>query len=172
MKKLLVAVIGNRDSGKSETWKVLIDDQEIRTTQKKLKKLYFNRDEYTDVFLINGSPQERNKNVEEIIAIGYDPEIVLCSIQYTADALNTLSYFVEKNYYIYLHWLNPGYKDKKRYSDYLNLIPTLLELESVIGQRDGKVNLVNRVEEVKNFIHDWSKRSGLLKNVNVVKKVY
>lgn len=162
MKKLLVAVMGNRDSGKSQTWKTLFNDTNIRTAQKTFRELRVTDKEYTQVFLINGSPQERKKSAEEIIQVP-DPQIVLCSIQYSDDAINTLKYFAKRDYFIYLHWLNPGYKDTQSYNDHRKLIPQIFELNSMVGKRNGKDNEAERVEELTNYIYDWSKRNGLLK---------
>ncbi|WHY84641.1 hypothetical protein QNH39_18560 [Neobacillus novalis] len=163
-KKLLVAVIGHRNSGKSETWKKLFNDKNIRTAQKSERRLEVGQNcEYTNVFLINGSPQERGKKVEEIIQVNYNPEIVLCSIQFKKEALNTLKYFHENDYYIYLHWLNPGYNDTYEYPDSENIIGDILKMDSLVGKRNGKTNSDARVEEIKNYIYDWSKRNRLLK---------
>ncbi|MFY0803585.1 hypothetical protein [Peribacillus frigoritolerans] len=162
-KKLLVAVMGHRNSGKSETWKILFNDQNIRTAQKSERILKIGPNEYTNVFLINGSPQERGKLVEDIIQVNYNPEIVLCSVQFKKDALNTLKYFHENDYYIYLHWLNPGFNDTYEYPDSESIIQEVMKMDSLVGKRNGKIIANTRVEEIKNFIYDWSKRNGLLK---------
>ncbi|WP_281217282.1 hypothetical protein [Lysinibacillus capsici] len=160
-KKLLIAILGNRNSGKSETWKSLFNDPNIRTAQKSERDL--NLEEiYTKVFLINGSPQERDKNVEDIIQVGYNPNIVLCSIQYKRSALDTLNFFEEKGYFIYLHWLNPGFSDSGEYQDELGIIPEILKMNSIIGKRDGKISASNRVKEIRDFLKDWSKRNALI----------
>ena len=169
MNKLVVAVMGNRDSGKSQTWKTLFDDPEIRTAQKSLRDLRFTDKEFAKVFLINGSPQERKKAVEEIIQVGFDPAIVLCSIQYSDGAMDTLRYFAKKDYFIYLHWLNPGYKDTQSYNDHRKLIPQILEMNSMVGKRNGKDDEAERVEELTNYIYGWSKRNGLLKTYIMTK---
>ncbi|MEF3311473.1 hypothetical protein PV433_21565 [Paenibacillus sp. GYB004] len=165
---MLIAVLGNRNSGKSTTWQTLFNDRNVRTAQKSLRQLHFNDQEYTNVFLINGSPQERQRNVEEIIQVGYDPEIVLCSLQYTDDAINSLKYFAEKDYFIYLHWLNPGYNDQASYVDRLNLIPMLLTYNSLVGQRDGKIDPITRMEEIKEYIYNWAKKNQLIKMLNII----
>ncbi|OIJ14883.1 hypothetical protein BKP35_05460 [Anaerobacillus arseniciselenatis] len=163
-RKLLIAVLGHRNSGKSETWKKLFNDPNIRTAQKSLRSLQVGPNgEYTDVFLINGSPQERGRTVDEIIQVNCDPEIILCSIQFKKDAINTLKYFQDKNYFIYLHWLNPGYNDSYEYPDSESIIPEILKMESVIGKRNGKVNADKRVLEIRNYIYDWATRNELLK---------
>lgn len=163
-KMLLIAVLGHRNSGKSETWKKLFADLNIRTAQKSLRSLQVGpKGEYVDVFLINGSPQERGKPVEEIIQVDSEPEIVLCSIQFKKDALSTLKYFQKNNYFIFIHWLNPGFNDSYEYSDSEGIISEILKMDSIIGKRNGKVNADERVLEIQDYIHDWANRNCLLK---------
>ncbi|WP_145141261.1 hypothetical protein [Paenibacillus sp. Y412MC10] len=147
----------------------MFNDRNIRTAQKSLRHLYFNHREYTDVFLINGSPQERRRDVEEIIQVGYDPRIVLCSLQYTDEVKDSFKYFTQKGYFIYLHWLNPGYKDQSSYGDSLNLIPILLTYNSLVGQRSGKIDPTTRTEEIKEYIYNWAKKNQLIKLLNSTK---
>ncbi|WP_153464081.1 hypothetical protein ACJA3J_02445 [Halobacillus sp. SY10] len=162
-KKLLIAVLGHRNSGKSETWKKLFNDQNIRTAQKSERKLCVGPSgERTGVFLINGSPQERGKSVEEIIQVNYSPKIVLCSIQFKKDALNTLKYFQDNEYSIYLHWLNPGFKDPYEYIDSENIIHEILNMKALVGKRDGKCNAEGRVKEIRNYIYSWARTNGCL----------
>ncbi|USK35049.1 hypothetical protein LIT25_06855 [Bacillus sp. F19] len=167
--RLLIAVLGNRNSGKSETWKTLFNDPNIRTTQKSERDLKLQTGAFTKVFLINGSSQEREKKVEDIIQVGYDPNIVLCSIQYKKSAIDTLKFFANKDYFIYLHWLNPGYNDSYEYDEYLGLIQEVMKMNSMIGKRDGKCSANIRVKEIKDYIYDWSNRYGLIKSYNPVK---
>ena len=54
MDKLLVSVIGKRNSGKSSTWNSLFN-RTVKTGIK-LKRLYLNETEYVNVFLVSGSP--------------------------------------------------------------------------------------------------------------------
>lgn len=64
-KNLLIGILGNTNSGRTYTWNNLFRKNVI--TGKNIRKLYLNENEYVEVFLINGSPQERNKDVSEII---------------------------------------------------------------------------------------------------------
>ena len=57
MEKLLIAVLGNRNSGKSHTWNTLFGST-VRTGKEE-RRLYFNDCEYVNVFLVSGSPEER-----------------------------------------------------------------------------------------------------------------
>lgn len=142
--KLLIAVLGKKNSGKSETWKKLFSDSNIRTAQKSERDLELHSGEFTKVFLINGSPQEREKKVEDIIQVGYDPNI------------------------FYLHWLNPGYNDSSEYNDFLGLIPEVMKMNSLVGQRDGKCSASGRVEEIRSYIYNWSNKFGLIKSFKSV----
>lgn len=168
-KKLLIAVLGNRNSGKSVTWQTLFNDPNIRTAQKSLRDLQLTDKEYTKIFLINGSPQERGLKVEDIIKIQPLPEIVLCSLQYNLDALESLNFFRRNEYSVYLQWLNPGHRDNGCYNDYHKIIPVFLEAGAWVSQRNAKDNDPKpRVEEIRNFICDWSRRNNLILNYNQI----
>ncbi len=106
---LLIGLLGNKNSGRSYTWKQMFGKRVI--TGKNLRRLYLTDNEYAEVFLINGSPLERKKDVQQIIK-PENPRIVLCSFLYSKGIEKVLEYFVSNNYYIYLHWLNPGFNDK------------------------------------------------------------
>lgn len=79
MEKLLVAVLGDRNSGKSHTRNTLFGAT-VRTGKDE-RRLYFNSCEYVNVFLVSGSPEERETYVGELIT-AEKPKIVLCSTQY------------------------------------------------------------------------------------------
>ena len=108
MENLLVSVLGNINSGKSHTWNKLFD-LTVRTGKKE-RRLYFNDCEYVKVFLVSGSPEERETYVGELIT-AEEPKIILCSTQYRESVKTTFRYFIEKGYFIFVHWLNPGYSD-------------------------------------------------------------
>ena len=55
--KLAITVLGNPNSGKTETWKILFD-KDVRTGSH-IRRLYLNTEEYLDVFLVSGSAEER-----------------------------------------------------------------------------------------------------------------
>jgi hypothetical protein len=162
MNKLLVAVMGNRNSGKSSTWNTLFGS-EVRTGTSE-RKLFLNECEYVNVFLIGGSPEEREKYVGDIISENR-PKIVLCSAQYKEDVKTTFNYFTENDYFLFVHWLNPGYKDPKvQYYDHLGLANWLLAKPSVIGLRSGHEPIQERVDEIKAYIYGWAKQRNLIIN--------
>jgi hypothetical protein len=55
--------------------------------------------------------------------IGY---IVLRSLQYRRDVVKSLRYFADRDYFLFVHWLNPGYNDRQSYGDDFGIIETLL----------------------------------------------
>jgi hypothetical protein len=116
----------------------------------------------TDVFLLSGSPQERKQGVDEILK-GQRPAIVLCSIQYTPDGLDTIQFFHQHGYSLFIHWLNPGRSDPGLAPDTLSLVKTALATQSMIGVRDGRAPVGSRVEEIRQFIHGWADARGLLR---------
>lgn len=158
---LLVAVIGNRNSGKSSTWNELFG-RDVRTGTE-LRKLYLNSNEYVEVFLVSGSPEERKRDIETIVPT-YNPRIVLCSIQYQAHGLETIEYFTERDYFLFAHWLNPGYSDSSYNDDSLGLVTKLLATESLLGIRNGQIALGNRVNEIRDFIYGWAMTRSLLRS--------
>ena len=162
MEKLLVSVLGNRNSGKSYTWNTLFGST-VRTGKKE-RRLYFNDCEYVKVFLVSGSPEERETYVGELIT-AEEPKIILCSTLYRESVKTTFSYFIEKVYFIFVHWLNPGYSDPDApYYDHPGLTNWLLSQQSLIGIRCGKEVAEPRVEEMREFIYGWAKPRNLVFN--------
>ncbi len=158
MDHLLIAIVGNRNSGKSYTWNCLFG-REVRTGQDE-RELPLGNGESVSVFLVSGSPQERKKYVEEIVQ--GDPQIVLCSLQYKDEAFESFRFFFEKGYSALVHWLNPGRNDGDGSSDELGLIPYLLEHHSLVGIRNGKAAATSRVEELRDFIRGWASSRNLI----------
>ena len=159
---LLISIIGHRNSGKSETWYHLFKEK-VKTGYYE-RKLVFPNNEYVNVFLINGSPEERNIPVKDIIG-DQIPRIVLCSIQYTQEAISTLEYFINNDYHLFCHWLNPGYKDENNIAhfDSLGFINFILSYESSnFSIKNGKHDPTSRVNEIAAFLYGWAKHHNLL----------
>jgi hypothetical protein len=161
MEKLLVSVLGNRNSGKSTTWNTLFDIT-VKTGTKS-RRLYLNDKEFVNVFLVSGSPEERETYVGEIITEN-NPRIVLCSMQYRTDVIQTIDYFLQRNYFIYCHWLNPGYDDvnEQPQFDLYGIFNYLIGMNSSVGVRNAKNDLNDRVEEIKEYIYGWAKYRNLI----------
>lgn len=159
--RLFIGVMGNRNSGKSKTWQTLFEQSDIRTG-KCLRPLYFFDDSYVNVFLINGSPQEREVEIESLLPEGELPDIILCSMQYASSAKKTIKWALKMGYFLFIHWLNPGYKDIAIYDDDIGLQKIILDSDSMFGIRNGKVHLKSRTQEIKDYIYGWAKSRDFL----------
>lgn len=156
---LLIAVLGHRNSGKSRTWNTLFD-RTVKTGNKE-RSLHLYDNQCTNVYLVSGSAEERQEYVGNLIKVE-NPRIVLCSIQYIEEGMQTFDYFAEHNYSLFIHWLNPGYHDQKHYEDYLQFVPRLLQGQSMLGIRSGKIKPDTRVDEIRSYIYGWAKSRGLV----------
>jgi hypothetical protein len=158
--RLLVAVLGNRNSGKSKTWNTLFE-RSVRTGTD-TRVLFLNKAQWVgDVFLVNGSPQERNVVVEDMLPDEL-PTIVLCSIQYRDEAKATFNHFFSRGYDVVVQWLNPGYQDGETYQDNIELIEWLLNKGAVVSKRSGKDEPGPRVNELRQYILGWATLRNLV----------
>jgi hypothetical protein len=157
--KLVMAILGHRNAGKSSTWYELFGEQ-VRTGQS-TRTLHLTKSHYIEeVFLVNGSPEEREEPIEQIIG-AQQPKVVLCSTQYVEDN-ETFQYFIDNGYELYVQWLNPGYKDQEGYDDELDLVQFLLSAGATVAQRDGTLPLNDRVKEIRQFIFGWASARNLI----------
>jgi hypothetical protein len=159
---LVVAVLGNRNSGKSLTWDTLFRRGRKMKTGPNLRKLFLTDTQYVEVLLVSGSPEERKLYVGDIIG-QKTSRIVLCSMQYRSNVTQTIQYFLNHDYPFYVHWLNPGYNDVAAYQDYLHLLPIFTEAGGTVMQRDGKVDVTDRVQEMRALIFQWASERSLLR---------
>jgi len=158
--RLVVSVLGNRNSGKSHTWNTLFG--ETVKTGKYQRKLWLNNCEYVNVFLVSGSPEERETYVGDIITDDR-PSIVLCSMQYRQDVMTTIDYFSGKGYALFVQWLNPGRSDTTKTVDTLGVIDHLLNAGATIQLLSGKADDARpRVNELRNFIYGWAHPRSLV----------
>jgi hypothetical protein len=156
--RLFVGVLGNKNSGKSTTWNTVFGAT-VRTGQyARTLKLYGG--ECVEVFLISGSPQERQLDISDILK-GQDCRIVLCSIQYIEEVRQTLDFVTEEGFDVFVQWLNPGHNDAGQGYDKLGLMPWLLGHGATVAVRDGTDAAGPRTEEIRQFIHGWAKARGL-----------
>jgi hypothetical protein len=173
--KLMIGVLGGEKSGKTHTWNLLFDKKNVKTGRKQ-RRLYFDEVTYADVFLISRSAQKRKMDIKSIIK-DEDPQIVLCSLQYARKLSNTLRHFVDSGYTMYLHWLNPGYKEPNDIPLFYDsdLVDYILSVPSMLGVRNGKMNADGRVGEIRDFLYGWAKSRGLImtdeKKVRKIKKL-
>jgi hypothetical protein len=159
---LVVAVLGNRNSGKSRTWNSLFRKGRSVKTGPRMRKLFLTDTQYVEVFLVSGSPEERKKYVGDIIG-QQKPRIVLCSMQYIPGVRQTIQYFTQNAYGFYMHWLNPGYYDDGPYADDLGLLTLIQATGGTVEVRDGKVDLAPRVREMRDYVFRWASEYGLLR---------
>lgn len=158
--RLVVSVLGNRNSGKSYTWNTLFG--ETVKTGKYQRKLWLNNCEYVDVFLVSGSPEERETYVGDIITDDR-PSIVLCSMQYRQDVTKTIDYFSGNGYDLFVQWLNPGRSDTTKAQDSLSVIGHLLDAGATVQVRSGQTNDARpRINEIRNFIYGWAHPRNLV----------
>ena len=158
---LVIGVIGHRNSGKSTTWYDLFE-YEVRTGSQ-IRRLNLTDSEYIEVFLVSGSPEERELYVGDIIG-NQKPRIVLCSMQYVSNVVDTINFFNNNDYFLYIQWLNPGHNDQNivAHSDYLGIANRLLNLDSTLSIRNGKSRTTERVQEIVDYLYGWAKFRNLL----------
>ena len=157
--RLLISVLGNQNSGKSHTWNTLFG-RRVKTG-KHPRDLELRPGEFVEVFLVSGSPEEREKYVGDILG-NQKCRIVLCSMQYTKDVRETLDHFIGNDFFLYVQWLNPGRNDACQIWDRLGLANQILSAQSVFAVRDGKIDAAGRAQEMREFIYGWAKYRNLL----------
>lgn len=152
--KLLIGVLGNHRSGKTETWNNLFS-RKVRTGKHLRKLKVFDKD--ISIFLINGSPLERRTELEYIMP-DKDPNIVLCSFLYHKKVKENFNYFLDRGYDIYIQWLNPGFSDESDKVLFYNvgIINYLLSHGATVSVENGKVNPDNRVNNIRRYLYAWS----------------
>jgi hypothetical protein len=150
--KLAVIVLGNRRSGKSTTWNTLFG-RTVRTGTD-TRQLQLPTGVRLPVFLVSGSPEERKLYVGDIIE-HTNPRIVLCSLQYAEGARESVRYFLENGYSLYVQWLNPGYSDNSVLPDGLGFMPFLLHSGAVVTIRSANGEPEQRVREIRDFLAGW-----------------
>src|SRR5947208_411236 len=99
MSQIAVIVLGNRGSGKSTTWNTLFE-REVRTGSEN-RDLILSSAVTLPVFLVGGSPDERGLYVGDIID-NANPRVVLCSLQYIAGARESMQFFVDNGFELYV----------------------------------------------------------------------
>ena len=151
--RLLVGVLGNRNSGKSHTWNALFGGTVRRGTRP--RPLELRSGECVNTFLVSGSFEERGEYAGDILD-NQNCRIVLCSMQYTADVRATFDYFIANGFFLYIQWLNPGYSDSSQVLDHLDLVDEILSVPSIFSIRNGKIDANDRVQEIREFIYGWA----------------
>lgn len=151
--RLFVAVLGHRKSGKSYTWNTMFGHR-VRTGENS-RMLELRPNEFVEVFLISGSPEERQLYAGDVLK-NKKARIVLCSMQYVERVTDTLNYVLDEGFWIYVQWLNPGRSDRATYPDYLGLGNRLMFSGATVAVRPGKGNANGRVRELREAIYGWA----------------
>ena len=157
--RLFVAILGHRNAGKSTTWNSLFG-RTVKTGNQ-VRHLELKPNECVEVFLLSGSPEERELYAGDIIK-DKKCRIVLCSMQYVEHVSATIGYARDNRFQIFVQWLNPGYSDPSAYWDRLGLANQLLSMRSAISVRDGRQPLLGRVQELREAIYGWATFRGLV----------
>lgn len=159
----MIGLLGSAKSGKTHTWNLLFNKKNMRTGRK-LRRLYFDEKTYIEVFLVSRSAQKRKMEIKSILK-DKEPAVILCSLQYAKKLANILRFFVDKRYFMYVHWLNPGYQDEHDIPLFYDsdLVDYMLSVPSMLGVRNGKEDAEMRVSELRNFLYGWAVGHGLLK---------
>ena len=160
MPHLVVTVLGHRNTGKSTTWNTFFGA--TVKTGKYERRLYLNKTQYVNVFLVSGSPEERDEYVGDIVT-AEKPQIILCSTQYVANVKTTYDYFFQNGYQCFVQWLNPGFSDAAPYPDALGLLPYLLDAGATVQMRNGKIDPADRISDLKQAILGWATYHDLVR---------
>ncbi len=157
--KLAVIVLGERNSGKSLTWNRLFGS--TQKTGTRTRDFDLSDNEYVELFLISGSPQERGKTIDQIIG-RKSPRLLLCSLQYVDGVKDSIDRLLKRGYSLHVQWLNPGYSADGSVPDHLGLLPYLLYRNATVAIRDGKKNPRSRVQEIFDLIFGWVQSRNLI----------
>jgi hypothetical protein len=118
---------------------------------------------HLNVFLVSGSNEEKKRYAQKVLE-DVNCRIVLCSVQYTAEAFErTWDFVLDQGFRVYVQWLNPGYRADESY-DHLGLVNRLLSDQAVVSIRDGRKHLTERTEELRQFIHGWAAARSLVES--------
>lgn len=164
--RLVICVLGKSNSGKSYTWRMLFGDTDKKFLKSGKKDLRLRSngcvDEWVEVLLVYSSPEELEKPVGKILGDQECP-IVLCSMQYPNDMNDdpddpyaTIDYFIDRGFFLYVQWLNPGYGRTGKIDDHL-LVDRILSAPSVLSVRKVIKDDYGRVQELLEFIYGWAK---------------
>ncbi|MHB1312861.1 MAG: GTPase [Gemmatimonadaceae bacterium] len=152
MHRLAIIVLGHRNAGKTKTWNDLFE--RVVRTGKEVRALELSKDVTVPVFLVSGSPEERRQALEKIVP-EESASIVLCSLQYKSEARDSIAFFIEHGYTLWVQWLNPGYSDDDSYPDSLGFADYLLYAGATVSIRSGKGSTRTRVREIRAFLTGW-----------------
>lgn len=156
MSRFALFVLGTQNSGKSTGWYTLFGGKVH--TSKAPRRLAVDGDCILDVFLINGSCEERGVPIQKVLG-GLLPDCILASLQFVDIGKNdisprdTVGYLLDNQYAIEVIWLNPGFKDSRTLDDEFGLIAWLEDQGIQVHTIPGKSH------------EDVAKRVGLIRSI-------
>ena len=83
-------------------------------------------------------------------------------MQHTKEVKTTLDYFVSNDFFLYIQWLNPGFRDSYKRTDQLNIVDKILSFPSLVSIRDAQIDATTRVQEIREYIYGWAKYRNLI----------
>jgi hypothetical protein len=84
-------------------------------------------------------------------------------MQYVQEVQQTLDYFIDNHFSLFIQWLNPGFSDQDAIPDNLGLVDMILNTRrSVMSIRDGTGAADQRVQEIREFIYGWASYRDLI----------
>lgn len=114
-----------------------------------------------EAFLVSGSAEERKKYIGDLIGSS-TCRIVLCSVQFTDDAIETFRYFWQRRFRMHVWCLNPGHGDLTAVDDTNGLIDTLLRHGASVSIRNGHESSSVKAQEIRECIYGWAVFRNLL----------
>ena len=170
--RLAVIAMGHSDSGKSYTWNSLFCMPPRRYMRSGHHCLELRANQFVDVLLIIRAPQEYGENAFWNMLKGSDCPIVLLSIRYNRpqssnreyDIETILDYLILNKFQLYVQWINPGKKSSKTTPDMdsRGIGDKVRRSGGDFHVRDGKKNADSRVQEIRDFIYEWSLARNLI----------
>ncbi|MBI1289200.1 MAG: hypothetical protein GC178_16660 [Flavobacteriales bacterium] len=180
--KLAIIVLGKPNSGKSTTWYSLfgrtirtgwkrldIDGEEIEGFVKNSSFEEMGQEISMDVFVRNASFEEYGDEVETYFNDGL-PNVVFCSVQYIEKGVRTIEWFKNQGYFLYIQWLNPGYRLQIEYDDFLRM-QERFEAYGRFQKVSGKESGVERVRDIRTFLASWVRNNYWQTSVNDLREV-
>ena len=169
--KIAVIALGKRDAGKSNTWYEIFgrkirsgikriplngSDLTIRVKNGSFEETDDEVETYFDLLLINASREESGKEFEDHLDIDNLPFIVFCSVQYVTAGIQTIDWFRDHGYFLYIQWINPGYRHPL-YDDFLGL-EERYKSAGIFTRLSGEEK-TKRAAAILNFLQDWVKKN-------------
>lgn len=171
--RIAVIALGKRDAGKSNTWYEIFgrkiksgikqlplngNDLTVRVKNGSFEETDDEIETYFDVLVINASREESGKEFEDHLDVDNLPFIVFCSVQYVEAGIQTIDWFRDHGYFLYIQWINPGYRHLA-YDDFLRL-EDRYKPSGVFSKLSGKEK-TERAAAILDFLREWVRRNKI-----------